>query len=824
MNHLKQQLLYMLLLSALISACTTVVDDWQPAESPLFSRWADQIDPDAPWPEYPRPQMVRPEWRSLNGLWEYAILPIDSARPESWDGKILVPYPVESALSGVKKRVSADEVLWYRTSFQYPGKWRKKRVFLNFEAVDWETTVYIDGREAGFHRGGYDPFEIDITDFVDDGRDHELLVKVWDPGSEGYQPRGKQVNEPGGIWYTPVTGIWQSVWLEPRQHNHITSLELIPDIDAKKVYITTHISGPDTGEIQLEIYQGPKKIAAVRGPVEKVVSVPVPDPILWKPGNPYLYDLKIRYYIDNKEFDLIDSYFGMRKIALGKDEQGFARMELNDEPIFQLGPLDQGYWPDGLYTPPTEEAMIYDLEMTWAMGFNMLRKHVKVENRRFYYWCDKLGLLVWQDMPNGDKHIWGDRPDIDRSAESASQYFYELRQMIKTLYNHPSIVVWVPFNEGWGQFQTGDVTDFVKETDPSRLVNSASGWTDRGTGDIKDIHHYPTPRSPEPETGRAIVLGEFGGLGLPVKGHTWQEENWGYQTFKDSLELLAAYEQYMNELHRLKEEKGLSAAVYTQTTDVETETNGLLTYDRRINKMGCNPVALANQGYTPPVPENTGKLFIDHFEARFSCFRPGALIRYTLDGTEPTLKSLLLEGPLQLEETTTVSLKAWWADSLASRTVRYLFTKVSAEKALDVNPKKGIQRYHYTGSWDALPSFDELRPAKEEVTGQLSYENRLPSQHVGLVFQGYLRIPETGVYQIRLRSDDGSRLYINNRMLIDNDGIHGMRTASAEAPLKAGFHKMRLEYFQNEGGRGLEVLIQLPNGQEMEIPSDWLYH
>jgi beta-galactosidase/beta-glucuronidase len=576
---------------------------WQPAENPLFTAWSEDIDPSKPWPDYPRPGMERDEWLNLNGLWDLAICGKEQDRPVP-DRKILVPYPVESALSGVRQRITDSLALWYSREFELPKDWRGRQILLNFEASDWETTVWIDDNFAMSHRGGYDPFSCDITPLLSKDRKHIIVVKVTDPTDKGKQPRGKQVSEPGGIWYTPTSGIWQTVWLEPVGKSWISDLMIVPDIDSSRLNITVteeRCQGPegcpplDMAPSMAEVtvsFDG-NLIATASGETGTVVSVKIPDPRLWSPGDPALYDLEISLITGGEQSDMVKSYAGMRKISLGVTEDGFTRMMLNNSFVWQNGPLDQGFWPDGIYTPPTDNAMANDIVVLKEMGFNMMRKHVKVENRRFYYHTDRLGMLVWQDMPSGDSYIWGDMPDITKSPGDSAQFMTELTRMITTKSNNPSIIMWVIYNEGWGQYNTGVVTDYVARLDPSRLVNSASGWTDRGTGNIRDIHNYPDPKAPEAEKNRAIVLGEFGGLGLPVQGHTWEQKNWGYQKMNDSTDLLKKYGQFYNVVFDLVAKKGLSASVYTQTTDVETETNGLMTYDRKVNKMGSDNVRFA---------------------------------------------------------------------------------------------------------------------------------------------------------------------------------------------------------------------------------------
>ena len=566
--------------------------NWKIAENPILTKWTSDVDPLKPWLQYPRPDMVRNAWMNLNGLWNYAITR-KGMKPEKWDGTILVPFPIESAVSGVRKRVSENENLWYKRDFIIPNVWNKKHILLNFEACDWETRIWVDGKEVGTHRGGYDPFTFDITQSIGDKKIHELLVCVWDPTDKGTQPRGKQVSSPGSIWYTPTTGIWQTVWIEPVNESYISSFRTVTNTNGTIIFKSDVKNGAE-GSLSFIVKKEGKTIATASGNADNEITVQIKDPILWSPDRPFLYDISIELKKNNKIVDRVKSYTGIRKISIGKTSDGFTRMLLNNDFVYQNGPLDQGFWPDGIYTPPTEDAMVYDLRMTKKMGFNMLRKHVKVENRIFYYWCDKLGIIVWQDMPSGDVSIGGIQPDINKSKEATEQYEFELRRMIETKYNHPSIIMWVPFNEGWGQFETGRITQLIADYDPTRLVNSSSGWTDRGTGNINDIHHYPDPIVQPAEEKRAIVLGEFGGLGLPVQGHTWELKNWGYRNMEDSLQLLKKYESYYDQINKFVNENGLSATIYTQTTDVETETNGLMTYDRKINKMGVENVFKAN--------------------------------------------------------------------------------------------------------------------------------------------------------------------------------------------------------------------------------------
>ncbi len=603
MRHINLMLVFALLLTPLHQASA----QWKPAKGPLTTRWSKDVSAERVLPEYPRPQLVRKDWQNLNGVWQLAFgkdgdtVPAGKDLPE----RILVPFPVESALSGVMKH---GDQLWYRRTFTVPEKWAGQRVLLHFGAVDWETTVYVNGKKVGDHRGGYDPFTFDITEQVlkpgKPSAEQELIVHVKDPTNSGTQPRGKQVLKPGGIYYTPTTGIWQTVWLEPVPASSIAGLKIVPD-SAGKVRVTVQTRGEKGGEkgthlISLEVRAGGKVEATGKGEVGKPIEVTIAKPKLWSPETPFLYDLSVKLLADDgkdgKTVDRVESYFGMRKIEVRKDTKGVNRILLNGQPVFQVGLLDQGFWPDGLYTAPTDEALRFDVEMHKKLGFNLSRKHVKVEPARWYYWCDKLGLLVWQDMPSGDKSVAKGKGEIKRTPESAKQFELELERMLDHLHNYPCIVLWVVFNEGWGQFDTERMTRWTKQRDPTRLVCCASGWNDMKCGDVHDIHVYPGPGAPPLEEGRAGVLGEFGGLGLGVDGHTWTDKTWGYQGTASKDDLTRRYELLLKRVWDLKEKKGLNAAVYTQLTDVETEANGLLTYDREVIKVDLERVAAINKG------------------------------------------------------------------------------------------------------------------------------------------------------------------------------------------------------------------------------------
>ena len=584
----------LLIVAAIFVVLATVAPspgaDWKPADGPLMTRWAKEVSPENVHPEYPRPQMVRSDWLNLNGLWQVAIDPQQPLQQnKDLADQILVPFPVESALSGVMQRASN---LVYRRSFEIPGNWHAGRVLLHFQAVDWDTTVLVNGRQIGTHRGGYDAFSLDVTEALKPRGKQELIVHVFDPSSRGDQPRGKQVDKPGSIWYTPTTGIWQTVWLEPVPSARIARLRHVPDVDGGALRLT--VEGVGTGGeyvVEAVARAGDVEVGRASGRVgaELRLALPAEQFKLWSPKDPFLYGLTVTLKRDNTVVDRVESYFGMRKIDLAKDEAGHLRMRLNGEFLFQVGPLDQGFWPDGLYTAPTDEALRYDLEVTKRLGFNMTRKHVKIEPARWYYWCDKLGLLVWQDMPSGN----------NKTPESKKQFETELKQLVTGMGNHPSIIMWVVFNEGWGQHDTERYCRLVKKMDPGRLVSNASGWADKKVGDVLDVHKYPGPAAPDPQPDRAGVLGEFGGLGLGVDGHTWAKKTWGYRGTESSQDLTRRYQSLLSRVWQYKESHGMSAAVYTQITDVETECNGLLTYDRAVIKPDVAKTAAANEGRGP---------------------------------------------------------------------------------------------------------------------------------------------------------------------------------------------------------------------------------
>jgi beta-galactosidase/beta-glucuronidase len=602
--------------------------DWKPAGDLIKTPWAAQVPPDSPLPEYPRPRLVRPDWQNLNGLWDYAITPKGAALPAAFDGQILVPFPVESALSGVQREVGPDHELWYQRQFTLPADaaWRGKNVLLHFGAVDWRTDVFVNGAPAGSHTGGYAPFSFDITRFLNAAGPNTLVVRVWDPTDASDHPVGKQVRKPRGIWYTAVTGIWQTVWLEPVPENHIKDIQAVADIDNGTLAVTVTAALPrDPRAVEIQLLDNHDKIlATARGAAGEPLTLRLQNPALWSPETPKLYDLRARLLSGEKTADEARSYAAFRKISMQRDAAGVMRMQLNGKNYFHFGPLDQGWWPDGLYTAPTDEALRFDIIKTKELGFNMIRKHVKVEPQRWYYHCDREGVLVWQDMPSTHSYglgaKWGRNElgggtDTLRTPLSKDNFYKEWGEIMDLCQGHPSVVVWVPFNEAWGQFDTDKVLAWTKQRDPTRLVNPASGGNLRmskdGDGvlrpcaDIVDFHHYPEPRMFKGDADRVLVLGEYGGLALPLPDHLWQRDgkNWGYGKvkFTGRDDLTAKYVEYATLLKGLVKD-GFSAAVYTQTTDVEIEANGFYTYDRKVLKFDPAAVRAANREVINALP------------------------------------------------------------------------------------------------------------------------------------------------------------------------------------------------------------------------------
>lgn len=557
---------------------------WQPSQLRLQTRWSKLVSPQNALKEYPRPQMVRPAWTNLNGLWDYAITAKDAAAPSTYDGQILVPYPLESALSGVQKRLTPQQNLWYKKVIEHKVD-NSKKTLIHFGAVDNEATLFVNGKEAGKHEGGYTEFSFDITNALKEG-ENELVLKVFDPTDQGIYPHGKQVTNPANIYYTPTSGIWQTVWLETVPVNYISSLKFTPDIDKGILNIT--VNAPAGYSVTITASEYNNIAGTVKGKTNTLLKLPIKNAKLWTPSDPFLYDLDVELVKGSKTIDKVRSYFGMRKVSVGKDEKGYYRIFLNNKYVFNLGTLDQGFWPDGLYTAPTDEALKFDIEAIKAMGFNTIRKHIKVEPARWYYHADKLGMIVWQDFVNPNQALPGG---------SKAAFEKQLNETIAQLYNHPSITTWVLFNEKWGQYDQKRLTEYVKQTDPSRLLNAHSGellWVNEKlrspspdawvSSDIADVHSYPDPINAPAKEGRIQILGEFGGIGVFIPDHQWlSNKSWGYVQVTPS-QLLGKY-TIMNQHLQLLEREGLAGSIYTQPFDVEGEENGIMTYDREIIKM-----------------------------------------------------------------------------------------------------------------------------------------------------------------------------------------------------------------------------------------------
>lgn len=628
-----------IVISCLIGLGTTALAQTTanaPRKANMMSRWEKAITPENAWREYPRPQMVRKQWQNLNGMWDYAITAKTATQPSRFDGQILVPFCVESTVSGVNKSLSDAQRLWYRKSVTIPADWAGQRVLLHFGAVDYACSLWLNGGLVGSHTGGSDAFTFDVTDYLNNAQ-NELILGVLDPTSSGEQARGKQLMNPNSIWYTPVSGIWQTVWMEPvPKQRYIDEVKITPELDSNRVRIDVLTNQPTSNSmaVRLTAMDGKQTVASTVVRAGKTAYLPIKNPKLWSPDSPFLYDLTTELVNVTDPFasaergrrprqddvvragyaattvlgaplDVVTGYFAMRKSAIGSGGPVANQpvMLLNNKFVFQNGPLDQGWWPGTLLTPPSDEAMAYEIDFLKKSGFNMLRKHIKVEPDRYYYLCDKMGMMIWQDMPSGflegQNESPGDQTEPIRRSRAKEQWELELRRMIDNLHSHPSIVTWVVMNEGWGQYENPRLAAWVKAMDPSRVVNAISGWNDLGGGDLFDIHTYePEPRSAGQKADRAVVIGEFGGIGWPVQGHLWNPEmrNWGYQTYQTAAEVEAAYRKKYAKIVEYYQKNALSAAVYTQTTDVEGEVNGLLTYDREVIKI---PVSTLRDIHAP---------------------------------------------------------------------------------------------------------------------------------------------------------------------------------------------------------------------------------
>jgi hypothetical protein len=618
---MKNRISIVFILVLLLQYSFIQAQNWAPVPGQIMTNWANNVTPENVWKEYPRPQMVRTDWLNLNGLWDFEITERDTNKIAiNYARKILVPFCVESALSGIKETITGKQQMIYRRFFSIPSHWNQKHLILHFEAVDYEAKVWVDGKYVGIHKGGYDHFQFDIAGFLNKDEKHEIKLVVWDPTNEGSQPIGKQALPAirNRTKYTATSGIWQTVWLEPTNEVAIESIKIIPNIDNGTISLQTKVVGATQGaRIKIQAFDQGKEIASSIAAIGEPVSLQLNQPKLWSPTNPFLYDFKLSLINDGKVSDEVSSYFGMRKISMGRDQEGYMRILLNNEIIYQLGPLDQGYWPDGILTPASDQALRYDIAYLKKIGANMDRMHMKVQPERWYYHCDQLGILVWQDMVSPTKFI------DTKSNLNPSDFELEHNITVDQLYNHPSIIQWVLFNESWGQYDTERLTAALKAKDPTRLVINASGWHDKKVGDIRDFHDYtihPAVALVNKNDNRAMVLGEAGGIDLLIPGHLWTPDlkggtkiktDWSIDfkkgIVKSSDELIEKYKILLDALFQLKK-YGLNAVVYTQISDVEDEISGWMTYDRKVSKLPETTFAALHQQFFKPTM--TGKFIL----------------------------------------------------------------------------------------------------------------------------------------------------------------------------------------------------------------------
>jgi hypothetical protein len=803
-----------------------------------MTRWAAQVSPDNALPDYPRPQMTRPRWESLNGLWEFASSASGDTTAAPAFGaplgeRILVPYAMESALSGIMRHA---EYATYRRTFRRPAMAAGERLMLHFGAVDWRAAVWVNGTKLGTHRGGYDEFSFDVTDALRAGDvDQELIVTVFDPTDSFGQPRGKQVSRPEGIWYTPVTGIWQTVWLEPVPAAHIAQLRLTPDVAAGVLRVAVTASDAAAGATFDAIASSNgEAIGNASGRVGAEIRVPVPNAHLWSPEDPFLYDLTVVVRGAAGTVDSVGSYFGMRTVSNGTDRSGFRRIALNGQPVFQLGPLDQGWWPDGLYTAPTDSALRFDIDMMKRLGFNMVRKHIKVEPERWYWYADHLGLAVWQDMPSG----WNDTP------EARAEFEREMREMLAERHNHPSIVVWVPFNEKWGQFDTRRIVSVIEATDSSRLVNDVSGWQHENAGDIIDVHRYQGPQAMRGENGRIAVVGEFGGLGYKEAGHAWAGDAWGYGgLFPDRDALADRYDLLVKRLYHDRDTHGIGAGVYTQLTDVEVELNGFFTYDRAILKFDTARTAATNRGVAPYLlPELTD--FTDQVRVTIHQGTPTE-VRYTLDGSEPTATSSRYTGPFIVRRTTTVRARSFVGGApTAAAEARAEYRKGpgrAAEQIARSQLAPGLD-YAYWADTTTEPAFrmnwpvrwsvehpkplpDDVQPRKTGTVSDVTLAPRDTNELFAFRWTGYIRVPRTGVYTFTALSDDGAAMWVGDSNVFWSVGQSPKTTETwGQVALQRGLHPVTITYVQAYGPMAMALYVEGPGLKKQRVPASMFLH
>jgi hypothetical protein len=831
-----------------------------------MTRWAAEVRPDDVLPEYPRPQMVRSRWQSLNGLWELAIVdtsvvpgvpgdPHRLATPSRPGGegpqgplplpgaggfsqRILVPFAPEAALSGVGRH--ADHIA-YRRTFRAPQMTAGERLLVHFGACDWHCTVYVNDRQVADHTGGYDAFSVDVTDALRSdatggtagAAEQELAVVVYDPTDKFGQPRGKQVSKPEGIWYTPVTGLWQTVWLEPVPAASVERLRMTPDVAGGALRLTVVGRGAGAPRVLAVATAEGREVGRAEGAVGDELRLPVPDARLWSPEDPFLYKLQVTLRDGDREVDRVDSYFGMRTIGKTADAAGFTRITLNGRPVFQLGPLDQGWWPDGLYTAPTDAALRFDIETMKRLGFNMVRKHIKVEPARWYYYADSLGLAVWQDMPSG----WNDSPEAQRHFEA------ELRAMLEDLHSVPSIVAWVPFNEKWGQFDTRRIVGIVQQADSSRLVNDASGWQHENVGDMIDVHRYQGPQALRGTADRVAVVGEYGGLGLKETGHTWAPEGWGYAGLFETRDALQErYDLLAKRLFRDKDTHGVGAGVYTQLTDVEVELNGFLTYDRAVLKFDTLRTAAVNRGLAPYILPELAE-FTNAVRVQIVQGTPTE-VHYTLDGSEPTAESPVYRDPFTIRQNTTVRARAFISGQpTAAPEARVEYRKGPGRApvtvaARDLRPGLAYAFYRDTTTepafrmnwpvrWQVERAEErpaDVAPHKTGVVPNVTLAPADTNELFGMRFTGYVRVPRTGVYTFTALSDDGAAMWVGDQNVFWSVGQSPSTTESwGQIALRAGLHPITVTYHQAYGPMTLELYVEGPGMRRQRLPGSMLF-
>ncbi|MCY2990663.1 MAG: chitobiase/beta-hexosaminidase C-terminal domain-containing protein [Planctomycetota bacterium] len=797
---------------AVLHAADAPTQSWKPAKPVLMTRWGKTVTPENVLPEYPRPQMVRREWQNLNGLWEFAVGAPDDAAPvgKTLARRILVPFPMESALSGIGETA---ECVWYRRTFEVPAGWKGQRALLHFGAVDWETTVFVNGKEAGKHSGGYDPFTFDITDALTPGGPQELIVRVSDPMMPG-QAGGKQsrtlfLKPRGSIFYSCVTGIWQTVWLEPVPAVSIQDLQLTPDVDAAVLRVKVAGRG-GAGNESLEVVtlsQG-REVGRATGKPGEEITVPVRQPRLWSPDDPFLYDLKVTL-----QSDVVESYFAMRKVSIGKDERGITRILLNNKFTFMMGSLDQGFWPDGIYTAPTDEALRFDIDFAKRIGLNLARKHVKVEPERWYYWCDKLGLLVWQDMPAFSTGVKG--------------YEEEMPRIIAARRNHPCIVLWIMQNETFCATETlMKAVAVAKQSDPTRPATAVSGCPDFGIGDIKDRHHYSGPSSYTPTD----------------RHHDWFEivlkkTYPAWPAISEQLKLDLRHEQHLQALWQLVHTPGLSGSAWTQLTDIEGECNGFITYDREVIKNNVARIAAANRGYVAPAAlpdvrfdaksdDSLHGIFVDTQTVTLVTPRPEAEIRYTLDGSEPNANSPRYAQPIVLTGTTAIKAKSFWPDYPPSITAEFLYRKVTefqpGAACAKLEPGVSCQyfRQQQVIASATLPgiAFHPAPPFKRQPMDRY-------------MWKGVICIPREGLYTFT-RPAAEMKFTIGWRIVFPGHGGRSIHVGDWESPgqiaLQAGCHRIEAEWIISPATQyfvaDCAIQIEGPGVEKQPIPAALLKH